>query len=419
MHLFISLAATYKKGDRVVINAGTTKKPSYLKATITSVRSGKHHLLFDDGDKGASDDIADIVGPASETKHAASFGPKELSSHIKSSGAALKPAATQPKAKDDWWETFTYEEQAEYLKAHPRSRKIITKKKELPVDATVVHRGKRLPKVTILPIEDVPKSPTPKKEAPIKLRTKEDRILQELEAASSSQKEVFGRLPSRLRTVGMAKLVKMQGPVSDPILYKKWAADNNKGWNTSEDEQKALTFYTLDSNQVVNGTLRYGDAFVPDEDDDFDDEDDDFDDEDDEDAAPVLPMSERITHAIKHLDTAIQRATLKEDVMVFRGLKASKTMLADLLGKGITDKGFMSTSTSVSVAGDFTPEGDAGVVLAIRLPKGTSAAAMSAMECEMLLPRGTTIVPTKIEKLEDEDSPPRYIVHAEVVFPKQ
>jgi hypothetical protein len=69
MKIFISVSAApvaYKKGDRVIVKVD---RGQYMLATITAVRVGKWHLLFDDGDKGASDDIDDLYGLAGPAKH--------------------------------------------------------------------------------------------------------------------------------------------------------------------------------------------------------------------------------------------------------------------------------------------------------------------------------------------------------------
>jgi hypothetical protein len=59
-------SASYKKGNRVIVKVG---RGEYMLATITAVRSGKWHLLFDDGDKGVADDIADFYSPAGSATH--------------------------------------------------------------------------------------------------------------------------------------------------------------------------------------------------------------------------------------------------------------------------------------------------------------------------------------------------------------
>jgi hypothetical protein len=70
-----SATATYKKGDRVIVKAGRNE---YILATITAMRSGNIYLLFDDGDKGSSDDIKDIVGHAAPKKFTGTLTRKEL-----------------------------------------------------------------------------------------------------------------------------------------------------------------------------------------------------------------------------------------------------------------------------------------------------------------------------------------------------
>ena len=42
----------YKKGDRVIVNYNTAKKPEYYIGTVSMIRDGLVHVKFDDGDKG-------------------------------------------------------------------------------------------------------------------------------------------------------------------------------------------------------------------------------------------------------------------------------------------------------------------------------------------------------------------------------
>ena len=53
MKILITLSASpkYKKGDRVIANYGTTKVPEYWSGTVTALRAGMVHILFDDGTK--------------------------------------------------------------------------------------------------------------------------------------------------------------------------------------------------------------------------------------------------------------------------------------------------------------------------------------------------------------------------------
>lgn len=77
MKIFISESneKKYKRSDRVVLNMGDGE---FALATITAIRSGKWYLLFDDGDKGDTDDINDIVGLGIARKRKAMIKKSEL-----------------------------------------------------------------------------------------------------------------------------------------------------------------------------------------------------------------------------------------------------------------------------------------------------------------------------------------------------
>ena len=93
MKIFISESSTknivaklVKKGDRIIINAGSSKSPEYYIVTITMIRSGKWYFKFDDGDKGHTDDANDMVGFVKKEmrnrKRKTAFGDKELSRYL-------------------------------------------------------------------------------------------------------------------------------------------------------------------------------------------------------------------------------------------------------------------------------------------------------------------------------------------------
>ncbi len=81
------------------------------------------------------------------------------------------------------------------------------------------------------------------------------------------------------------------------------------------------------------------------------------------------------------LDSAIARAIIPEDIIVFRGLGTSKYKDRSLLGSIIEDKGYASTSLQRSEAGQYTGagEGTEGILLEILIPKNTKAAPISML----------------------------------------
>ena len=70
---------SYKKGDRVVVHLGNHH---YALATVTIVRGNKWFLLFDDGDKGHTDDIEDIIGLAKNRIRKSEFRKKDIKKYL-------------------------------------------------------------------------------------------------------------------------------------------------------------------------------------------------------------------------------------------------------------------------------------------------------------------------------------------------
>lgn len=103
------------------------------------------------------------------------------------------------------------------------------------------------------------------------------------------------------------------------------------------------------------------------------------------------------------IERVIQKQpALKGEEVVYRGLRPTKEMKANLVPGGmISDKGFMSTTTDREVAKNF-----GNVVMTIRVPKGHKALRMTDLvdtpsakrEKEMLLPRGTKLKITHVRE---------------------
>jgi hypothetical protein len=126
---------------------------------------------------------------------------------------------------------------------------------------------------------------------------------------------------------------------------------------------------------------------------------------------PERLWSESQRRQIKALDNAFEHfgADIDQPGVVYRGMAVSNERLGiregdkysnpvvealDRLKPGtvITDKGFMSTSWSEDAADEFIRNGeDVGVMLTIRLPRGTRVLAGDSTEHEALLQRGTRL----------------------------
>jgi hypothetical protein len=104
--------------------------------------------------------------------------------------------------------------------------------------------------------------------------------------------------------------------------------------------------------------------------------------------------------AAKLIDSAIEKFSLSESTVLFRGVNAD--VIADnpkFLAPGavISDRGFMSTSLKESVARNFSLEG--GYTLAIYAKAGASALSIggTTIEYEVLLPRLSTLKILSVE----------------------
>ena len=101
---------------------------------------------------------------------------------------------------------------------------------------------------------------------------------------------------------------------------------------------------------------------------------------------------------IQHIDHAISRASVPDDVIVYRGIKTRRAIpLAKMKGKTIVDKGFVSTTLDREKAFSFVGGADEIFICKIRVPKGTKAGYLGlkefpyASEQELLLGRNTKL----------------------------
>lgn len=91
---------------------------------------------------------------------------------------------------------------------------------------------------------------------------------------------------------------------------------------------------------------------------------------------------------INLLTSALDRSTIPEDVVVYRGVRDSPRVDRLEVGSVIVDNAFVSTSLSSSVAKRFSAE--AGYSVEIVVPKGSKGAYRGSLyELELLLQRGS------------------------------
>ena len=173
----------------------------------------------------------------------------------------------------------------------------------------------------------------------------------------------------------------------------------------SKDEAHALRGYKENDYDAINKDLRSG------------------------------SLSERSSKSVKHLDSAIAKSSLPEDVQVFRGFSLPKDMMSKngdyshLIGRSLSDQAYNSVSTRPKVAKTFmNGSHDGTVMLKMTLPKGSKAASMNkglgsdldyTDESELLLPRGTQYVVKSVFSVKNlKNRPPAHIIHVVPVLPE-
>jgi hypothetical protein len=116
-----------------------------------------------------------------------------------------------------------------------------------------------------------------------------------------------------------------------------------------------------------------------------------------------LPMD--CSHVIPHLDSAINKCVLKEDLTVYRGVNGDvAAYFANISltpGDRFSDSAFSSTSINPGPAKLFAAWPPGGVILKIRLKAGITALDMTEFsenpdEHEMLLPRDMPLLVKKV-----------------------
>ena len=111
---------------------------------------------------------------------------------------------------------------------------------------------------------------------------------------------------------------------------------------------------------------------------------------------------------MKDLDNIIEDNKTTEDITVYRGFADVSQIKDAEVGSTISDKGYVSTSTSEKVARGFsrgTGDNGKGYVAEIRIPKGSSAAdvnnligksSMKSAEKEMILGKSSNFSVDKV-----------------------
>lgn len=175
--------------------------------------------------------------------------------------------------------------------------------------------------------------------------------------------------------------------------------DKIKGDLTPE-ERDALAEYKWGASEAVNDYYRHG--TIPGD----------------------LNLSEEDAELIMHhLDLALEKSVVPEDVQVYRGWLAPKSLLdlgPDMVGHQMQDLGFSSTSLQPAIATNFL-SGRSGTMMVINVPKGTAGMWMEFPLAETTLQNEWEVLLNRGLKFQITDYLPRkeqgeyHIITVEVV----
>lgn len=117
---------------------------------------------------------------------------------------------------------------------------------------------------------------------------------------------------------------------------------------------------------------------------------------------------------VEHIDNAISKYTVKEDMTVYRAMVKPGHVIEP--GQTFTDRGYPSTSVDQGVAMKFYASADNHVLMRVKIPTGKHAAPINGFsdyptEQEVLLPRNTTFRVTNVSKVFN----PKYGLNVNVV----
>lgn len=136
-------------------------------------------------------------------------------------------------------------------------------------------------------------------------------------------------------------------------------------------DAKVLGYYQRNGDEHMNGLLRRGKVGRPE-------------------STPrtaALPSPEQVQASISHMDRLMAQSELTEDITVYRGMAGVSRIFpgggepGSLVGRTFRDKGFVSTSADRAIASDFAVGerfGEEGVLLEVRVPRGTHAIQVSS-----------------------------------------
>jgi ADP-ribosyltransferase exoenzyme len=161
-----------------------------------------------------------------------------------------------------------------------------------------------------------------------------------------------------------------QAPASPLSDHDYKAARESFRQHATRDEAEASNNYTGTYFSDINGSLRNPEAAV---------------------REPAI-----VAHAVKHLDTALEKSRTKTPVVTYRGAMGHSSFDKLKVGSVFVDHGFVSTSSHP----DFARDGD--YLFHITSPAGTKIGAITGgtteFEKEMLLARSSAMRLDKIEK---------------------
>ena len=182
--------------------------------------------------------------------------------------------------------------------------------------------------------------------------------------------------------------------------HDAWSESSYKDWYNSltGEESNSLIGYKDTDFSEINGYLRKNEE----------------------------EKNEEIESKIRNIDSAIEKSNLDRDLVVYHGFKMSPDKkIEDYIGRSFIKKGYTSVTTRPQVTENFAYNKSRSILIQIELLEGMKAASLNkglakkegvkvpnTSESELLLPRNTKLVILHYEEVQENERPPRYIIHA-------
>lgn len=183
----------------------------------------------------------------------------------------------------------------------------------------------------------------------------------------------------------------------DAFVSQEDARSASRGHFISHEESEAITYYHGYGYKPMNGMLRGTPGFA---------------------ASSGASLSQINAH-VENLQNVIQESHLPEDMVLFRGGFLKAEIAASMKpGSVVSDKGFVSASMSINVAGKFATgpllasgEQRERVIIRIEAPKGSNGLIhrTNSAEAEVILPHDSKFMVAAAKTYEFEGRPVKVV----------